>query len=219
MRLKHIIVIILISIVIFFALLISLVVLDEIYISVSSGQIEKLVKGNQYIQSINECWGWYGSGGDFFAPVAIDIKMESDKRLFLSFIRSPWLKPPFYLNLIGDSVFSVRFSVYENGDDGGIAHGIPIELISQETGIQINSVDDVVNNYNKIYIFINSLTKHRKNTDTVVHNWFKETKPIFFNTQYWHIINSTYDENPDHYIFTLINEMSVYEQRYFHERK
>jgi hypothetical protein len=219
-RLKYIVIIIIVTgIVIFLGLPVSLVVIDEIYISISSRQIEKSMKGNSCIQSINECWGWYGSSGDFFAPIALDIKTEDDKRLFLSFIRSPRLKKPFYLNLIGNSVFSVRFSTYENGNDGGSAHGIPIGLISQETGIQINSVDDVVNNYDEIYIFINSLTKYRKNTDTVVHNWFKEVKPIFFNTQYWYIINSSCAENPDHYIFTLINEMNVYEQRYFHERK
>jgi hypothetical protein len=93
--------------------------------------------------------------------------------------------------------------MYENGNDGGAAHGIPIELISRETGIQINSVDDVVNNYDEIYIFINSLSKHRRNTDTVVYNWFKEVKPIFFDTQYGHIINNTYTENPKHWTCSI----------------
>jgi hypothetical protein len=199
MRLKHIIIIIIIGIVVFFVLAMFPVILDELYIVTSSGEIEKLIKRNSNIQSINECWGWYGSGGDFFAPIALDIKMEDDKRLFLSFIRSPRLKTPFYLNLIGSSVFSVRFSTYENGNDGGSSHGIPIKLISQETGIQINSVDDVVNNYDEIYVFINSLAKYRTNNDIVGYNWFKEAKPIFFNTQYWHIINNTYAEDPDHY--------------------
>jgi hypothetical protein len=218
-RLKHIISIIVICIVIFLLSGISIIVLDDVYQFNFSRQIEKMIKRNPCIQSINECHGWHGSGGDFFSPIAMDIRMEGDKRLFLSFIRSPWLKKPFYLNLIGSSVFSVMFSSYENGDDRGASHGIPIELIGQETGIQINSVDDVVNNYDKIHIFIDSLTKRRKNSDAVVHNWFKEVKPIFFNTQYWHIINNTYEENPDHYIFNYINEAKFYEQRYFHERK
>jgi hypothetical protein len=218
MRINYIIIIIIICIVISLGLPMSIIVLDELYTSISSGQIEKLIKINPVVQSVNECRGWYGSAGDFFPPIAVDIKMKNDKRLFLSFIKSPWLKTPFYLNLIGNSVFSTRFSIYENGDDMGISHGIPIKLISQETNIQLNSVDDVINNYDEIYIFINSLSKYRKNADAGVSNWFKETKPIFFNNQYWHIINSTYIENPDHYIFALINEVGVYEQRYFHER-
>lgn len=192
-------------------------------------QIKKLLRENKEIVSITACWGWGGTGGDLEQPLAIDIKMENGKRLFLSYIRSLNLKTPFYLVLIGESSFKVGYVT-----NGFIAvGGIPIDLISQETGIEINSVIDVINNYDKIYSFIDSLTKLKDINEqledeyqysskgsgrgNVGLGWRHEVSTIQYSRIdkefTWFILNVTRNDFPDFYAFYDIDEGDEYEVR------
>jgi hypothetical protein len=190
-------------------------------------QIYKLIIANSDIQSIEECWGWYGTGGDLRKPLALDVKMKDGKRLFLSYIYSPSLNAPFYLDLVGESTFFINYySRKESSYKGsGVVHGIPIELIEQEEGITLNCVDDVVKNYDQIYNFIGTLCK--LTTIGGRFNELKNAKPIEFtdenkrNEGYryrWRIFNVEFSRLPDYHMFHYMNKASDRETRYLHRR-
>jgi hypothetical protein len=184
----------------------------------------KLMMENQCIQSIEERWGWWGSGGDFFSPLAIDIKMKDGKRLFLSFIYFPGLKPPFFLNLIDEKVFFV--TTYDiNTENFGISHGIPIGLIMKEMSIRLDSVDDVIKNYDGILAFVSSFVI-LKDAD----NRFYESRAInpiafdeiekngFVHKNQWRILTVEYNRVPNYHLFDYINNYRPHEERFFHRR-
>jgi len=138
----------------------------------ASYQIEKIINKNDEIQSMTEIWGWRGKGLDFDTPLALDIRFFDGRRLFLAFIesrsfpmpphcnRTP-LRAPFDIWLIGDTTFDgVRYIYMSSEPEINSLAGtssLPIALIARELKIKIDTVEEVIYNYDKIYEFVCSL--------------------------------------------------------------
>jgi hypothetical protein len=110
--------------------------------------IKGLIAKYDYIESIEEIIGWGGNSSDLPTPSAFDIKMENGRRLFLSYVeineKTGKNYYPYYLDLIGNFVIYGR---------------IPIDLIAKETGLDLETVEDIIVHYDTIYSFINTMTK------------------------------------------------------------
>jgi len=209
-----------------------------------SKNIKNLINKYPFIISITEDWDFYRSG-DFNDPVALDIKMEGGKRLFISHIRSSDLKSPFYLVLIEKSTFITHIWQDKFNRFDGISNSIPIDFISRNIQIELNSVEDVIENYDSIFNFTNSLTKLADINELLdiddryrIYNtsygkrgryglsWRNYVKPIkneflykneIYEQEYF-ILNITQDEFPDTYDFYVIENENGRQQRYTHYR-
>jgi hypothetical protein len=167
---------------------------------------------------VEEIWEWDGNSSIFPPiPYALDIRMENDKRIFLSWIKSIHLKAPFYLAMIDNNVFRVRVSKDEDGRSGG-GERIPIKLIAQKANVQLKSVDDVVKNYDVLSEFMDSFTTwgsytcYKEQTASNI-SWVQYIKPILFKGQYWRIINTT--QGPDKDVLNKMNNSKI-GKRYIH---
>jgi hypothetical protein len=186
-----------------------------------SREIDELIENNKFILSVEEIWEWDGNS-KLFPPIpyALDIRMENDKRIFLSWVKSMHLKAPFYLAMIESNVFNVHVSRDEDGRFGG-GERIPIELIAQEAKIQLKSVDDVIKNYDVLLIFMDSFTTwdsyicYKEQTASNI-SWIQYVKPILFKGKYWRIINTTQD--PDEDVLRKMNDSRI-GKRHIHVRK
>lgn len=142
----------------------------------ASYQIEKIINKNGEIQSMTEIWGWRGKGLDFYTPLALDIKFLDGRRLFLAFIKSRSfpepphcnrtpLRAPFDIWLIGDTTFDgAEFAYYPSDSDieresssPAPISSLPIDLIASELKTKLDTVEEVISNYDKIYEFVCSL--------------------------------------------------------------
>ncbi|GHT80672.1 hypothetical protein FACS1894130_12180 [Spirochaetia bacterium] len=150
----------------------------------ASGQIKKLMDNNIEIQSVDEIWGWDTTGSDFSQSLALDIKLKDNKRLFLGYIRSTnlfpdfgnitLLKAPFSVYLVGDNVFTCFELTYSSDGEhinNTVGHGLPTALLAQQLKIKLETVEDVVKNYDKIYAFVSSFPKYRK-------GWIEDEQPM-----------------------------------------
>ena len=207
--------------------------------------IKRVIQKYPFITSITEIWGFDGSGGDFNDPVALDIKMDNGKRLFLSYISSSDLKSPFQLHLIEKSTFIIYTGHDKFGYYTSFSNSIPIDFISRNIQIELNSVEDVIDNYDLILNFTNSLTKLADINELldiddryrivdlgfgsegrVGLSWRKHIKPIkneylYKNEIYeqkFYILNITQDEFPDAYTFYQIENKTEGGERYIHYR-
>ena len=198
--------------------------------------IKKLIDKYPNIISIEERWG-YGNNDynwreiGFYSSVSLDIKMENEKRLFVSLVRSSSLKAPFYIDLIGKSTFEIA---QYSGNQYNRWKGIPIDFIAKNIDIQLNSVDDVIKNYDLIFSFIDSLTKIEDMDDIELKNqiisgleyayyiarygWVKYIQPIITDEGEWYILNITQDEVPNAHKFMNIVNMKETERGYIHYR-
>jgi hypothetical protein len=201
--------------------------------------IERLIDKYPQIISITECWGFgdddYNSSDMFFYSwVSLDIKMEDEKRIFLSYIRSSNLKVPFHINLVSDSTFEIN-----HFSKGKINHwvGFPIDFIAKNINMQIKSVDDVIEYYDIIYSFTNSLTKlsdienllDNEQKDIIIKGleysyslgigwWRSFVQPIIIDDDKWYILNISEDEIPNNYKLNEINNMHERERRNIYYR-
>jgi len=197
------------------------------------------------IISITRIWG-YGdddyicSDIEFYRWLALDIKMENEKRLFLAWIRSSDLKAPFYIELIGKSAFIIRHNTskssfainYWTRHNIYIFKSIPIDFVSKNIGIPLNSVDDVIKNYDLIYNFLNSFTKlediediDKRNDiagywpDTELANkWLEYAREIKVDNADCSILNVTQDVVPKYYKFERIDIGRELERRHTYYR-
>jgi hypothetical protein len=107
-----------------------------------------LIAKYDYIEFIEEIIGWGGNSSDLPTPSAFNIKMTNDRRLFLSYIginkKTRKNYYPHYLELIGN------YAIYKS---------ISIDLIANETGLNLETVEDVIIHYEIIYSFIDTMTK------------------------------------------------------------
>jgi hypothetical protein len=177
-------------------------VAGSVYELNATKEIDKLMERNICIESIKEYWGWYGDSSLVPPiPLALDIKMKNDKRLFLSCIESSFLNGPFNLVMIGENVFNVNVSKNEDGNPSE-GQRFSIKFIEYKTGIRLKSVGDVVRNYDMIYEFVNSLEtwkdyeEYNKQLDHNI-SWVQYVRPFLFKGQYWRIINTTNDPTDD----------------------
>jgi hypothetical protein len=177
--------------------------------------IDVLLNKYPFIQSIEERRGWNGSGGKFIDPLALDIKMEDNKRIFVSYIDSGQLKSPFVLNLINTSTFMFRYEC-EFTDTHWARTGIPSDYIAKALSIELDSVDDVIKNYESITKFVDSLTKlndiipddqtvfiYDKDGVLSIRGWLKKTKPLVLRKDNYFeklfILNIEGDKFPNFY--------------------
>jgi hypothetical protein len=191
------------------------------------------MKANANILSVIEIWGWDGKGGDFNMPLALDIRITGNKRLFLSLIRSKNLdskinntplKSPFTINLVGENAFSCYSEFYSAAGERKVvgrnekSYGIPVDLISQELGIRLNTVREVVSNYDKINAFVSEFIKPESES--------KYSKSIIFtNTKerekgierLWLIDRFTRFDAPD-FFRSFYEGSSPFEDRIIHTR-
>ncbi|GHT80685.1 hypothetical protein FACS1894130_12210 [Spirochaetia bacterium] len=188
------------------------------------------MKENKNIQSVTE-WRDWGTGGDFKEPFTLDIKMNDGKRIFIDNIQSVFLSPPFSILLIGESAFKIRGEPIADGT-GSITGGrsLPFSLINQICKVKINSVDDIVKNYDEIYEFVNSCTKLSDIKDSIEitqekDNFrsielIKKTKTIVdeSNKYNWFILTISLNEFPNYYLFKDINEGYENSRSKVHER-
>jgi hypothetical protein len=204
----------------------------------TKNSIEKLIDRHPNIISVVEHWGfedddyyWYEI--QFYRRFSLDIKMENGKRLFLSYIHPSNPKAPFNLYLIGKSTFEI---LHFSGKETNHWVGIPIDFIAINIGVQINSVSDVIENYDLIFNFTDSLTKLADIDDIDVKNeiisgleysyslggyrLIKHIQPIITGEDKWYILNVTYDEVPNAKKFEELAEIAMDRiRRYFHYRE
>ena len=198
--------------------------------------IKKILKGYPSVISITKIYGFGYKSEIFKDPFALDIKMENGKRLFIAFIRSSGLKPPFVIYLAGKSKFDVQ--VWGGTDKGWwVRSGIPVDFLSRNIKTELKSVEDLIKNYDLIINFTNSLTKLadinelldiKDRYEIITNNgethgkvgagWrnYKYINPIKDDDNEWFILNITQDEFPE--AFTFLDEKK-WEQRYIHYRK
>jgi hypothetical protein len=204
--------------------------------------IKKLIDKYLNIISVTECWGYgdddYNSSDIlFYSWVSLDIKMENEKRLFISYIKSSDLKAPFSLALVGKSAFAISHD-YRNDIAHDFRESLPIDFIANNIGVQLNSVDDIIENYDLIYDFTNSLTKLENikklltiDQENEIKNylerglgfywWRKFVQPITVGNDKRYILNITQDDDPKDYRFYNFNGIENYhdrERRYVHSR-
>jgi hypothetical protein len=205
--------------------------------------IKRLIDKYPYIISVTECWGYgyddYNSSDIlFYSWVSLDIKMENEKRLFISYIKSSDLKAPFFLNLLGESAFAISYD-YRNSIAHEYRDGLKIDFIADNIGVQLNSVDDVIENYDLIYEFTNTfkklgeiekiLTIDQKNEiDSLLERglgfywWRKYVQPITAGDDRWYILNFTQKDDPENYRFYNFKKIEKYtidrERRYVYSR-
>jgi hypothetical protein len=183
--------------------------------------VGELMDEYPFIKSIDERRRWNGSGGDWIDPLALDIKMENDKRIFVSYIKSSQLKAPFILDLINTSTFMVRYECSFT-DTYWARTGIPSDYLARAMGINLDSIDDVIENYEGITDFVNSLTKlgdivtdgrtgffyNKNNILSIKGDWLKKTKPLIFReNDYFEklfILNIEGDKFPNFYTYQAI---------------
>jgi hypothetical protein len=204
----------------------------------TKNSIEKLIDRHPNIISVVEHWGfgdddyyWYEI--PFYRWVSLDIKMENGKRLFLSYIRQSNLKAPFHLILIEKSTFEI---LHFSREETNHWVGIPIDFIAKNVGIQLNSVDDVIENYDLIFTFTDSLAKLADIDNINVKNeiisgleysyslggyrLINHIQPIITDEDKWYILNVTYDEVPNAKKFEELAEIAMDRiRRYFHYRE
>jgi hypothetical protein len=223
MRFKHLF-LILTPFLIFLSFCILFVILLSIstvfYKIVVSRGIDRLIENNKCIVSVEEIWEW-DENSKLFPPIpyALDIKMENDKRIFLSWINSMHLKAPFYIAMIDNNVYRAHASRDVSGKFGG-GNRIPIKLIGEGIKIQLKSVDDVIKNYDVLSTFMNSFItwdsyiNHKEQSASNV-SWIQYGKPVLFKGQYWRIINTTQD--PDEDMLRKMDDSRI-GQRHIHVR-
>jgi hypothetical protein len=189
-----------------------------------------------FIQSIEERRKWNGSGEDWNDPLALDIKMDNNKRIFVSYIKSSQLKTPFIVDLINTSTFKLRYEC-QFTDTYWARTGIPSDYIAKALAIKLDSIDDVIENYDTINNFIESLTKlsdiipddeivfYHNEDDTISINseWIEKTKPLVFRKDDYFeklfILNIEWDKFPDFYTNKTILTKDRREHNYFHQQK
>jgi hypothetical protein len=203
--------------------------------------IKRLMDKYPQIISITECWGFddddYNSSDLlFYSSVSLDIRMENNQRVFISNIRSSSLKTPFVIYLLEESTFEIlNFS----GDTINHNHyiGLPIDFISKKINIQLKSVVDVIDNYDLIFNFTNSLTKlvdieylldidqkHEiirgleYSLSLDIHWWREYVKPIIVDKDKWYILNITHNKIPNDYKYKAIENFNERELRYIYYR-
>jgi hypothetical protein len=186
--------------------------------------IKSLMDKYPNIISVTRVWG-YGdddytcSDREFYRWLALDIKMENEKRLFLAWIRSSDLNAPFYIELIGKSTFIIQHNTrkssfainYWTRNNIYIFQSIPIDFVAKNINIPLNSVEDVIENYDIIYNFLNSFTKiediedidkrheiakYWSNTD-LAYKWVTDVQPIKVDNIDYRILNVTQDAVPN----------------------
>jgi hypothetical protein len=234
----------------FFILLSFLIMLILLSSCISIAGLETSFKSlmDKYpnIISITRVWG-YGDGDyhwtdiEFYRWLALDIKMENEKRLFLAWIRSSDLRTPFYIELIGKSTFIIdhnerrsAFSITYGAsyDDYGFLESIPIDFVAKNINIKLKSVDDVIKNYDLIYNFLNSFTKLEDIEDIDKRNeiagywsntklgykWLRYTPTIKVDNVNCRILNVTQDAVPKYYKFERIDIGREWERRHTYYR-
>jgi hypothetical protein len=204
--------------------------------------IKRLMDKYPFIISITEAWGFEDddyiyTDRAFYRWLALDIKMENEKRLFLACICSSDLKAPFYLELIGKSSFAIaNFTTTKSSFALNYWReynlSLPIDFIAKNIDIPLNSVDDVIENYDLIYNFTNSFTK-LENIEIDTRNeiiskyseypklggvWIKFVKPVKIGNDDCYILNVTRDAAPKYYNFLRIDNKKGWEQRYTYYR-
>jgi hypothetical protein len=191
------------------------------------------------IISITECWGFgdddYNSSDlQFYRSVSLDIKMENNKRLFISNIRSSDFKAPFIIRLIGESTFEIHNLTEKTAN---YYVGFPVDFISKNINIQLKSVFDVINNYDLIFNFTNSLTKLAdieylldiNQKDEMIRGleysysismrwWGEYVKPIIIDEDKWYILNITHNEIPNDYKYKKNEKSDERELRCIYHR-
>jgi hypothetical protein len=199
--------------------------------------VDKLMTKYPFIQSIEERRRWNGSGGDWIDPLALDIKMSNGRRIFVSYISSDQLRSPFIIDLVDTSTFIVRYEC-EATDTYWARTGIPSEYIAKALLINVDSIDDVIVNYDKIKNFVDSLTKLRdivpngqitfyynKNDllDFYGSGWLKRTKPLVLKKdndfEKLFILNIEGNKFPNFYTNQEIIIKDWREYNYLHQRK
>jgi hypothetical protein len=206
--------------------------------------IRKLIDKYPNIISVTECWGYgdddYNSSDIlFYSWVSLDIKMENEKRLFISNIKSSDLKAPFFIDIVGKSAFAISHAYSNDIAQRDYRESFPIDFIANNIGVQLNSVDDVIENYNLIYDFTNSLTKLEDikklltiEQENEIKNrlerglgffwWGRFVQPITAGDDKWYILNITQDDDPKDYRFYNFEYIENYtidrELRYVHYR-
>jgi hypothetical protein len=219
-------------------LLISMILISCIMVT-PRNSIKRLIDKYPQIISVTECWGFgdddYNSSDILFNSwVSLDIKMKNEKRIFISYIRSSNLKSPFHINLLGESTFEIQ---HLSGSKTNHWVGFPIDFISKNINVQLKSVDDVIDNYDLIHNFTNSLTKLAdieilldidqkekiikglEYSYSLGSSWWRNyIQPIIMDEDKWYILNITHDEVPNDYKFKEIETATERERRYIHNR-
>jgi hypothetical protein len=169
-------------------------------------------------------WEWFEA--PFYSKVSLDIKMEGGKRLFIAFIHSSDLQAPFLLYLIGRSTFEVVQTSFGRRGGNTYWYGLPIHFVEKNIDIQLNSVEDVIENYDLILNFTDSLTflvdiddiDIRNQMIREMHQYLKYIRPIIVDGEKWYILNITQDVLPNHVRFYRIENMNERERSYIHYR-
>jgi hypothetical protein len=199
----------------------------------ASSQIRILMDNNTEIQSVTEIWGWNGEDIDFNGPLVLDIRLSEERRLFLGYIQSKHILPaqiinktplnaPFDIYLIGDTAFCFFEHVYLSNGKEFVNNGsnLPVALLAQEIGIQLDTVDDVIKNYDKIYKFVSLFPKWR-HSDRKKETPFKNiefaqyAREGYALWQLWRIVRS---DEPDYYGFKHMDEVTEYEKRRIYQQ-
>jgi hypothetical protein len=117
----------------------------------------KIIKDNPEVQRVGIINGWRGSDYD---TLAFDIIFHDGKRLMLSFVKSR--NEIFILNRIGEYSFDVYFVEKTHGAYFGYTDNLSTVILTQEIGIPLKNINNIIKNYNEIYTYVNSLEERHK---------------------------------------------------------
>jgi hypothetical protein len=106
---------------------------------------------------------------------------------------------------------------------------IPIDFVAKNIDIPLNSVEDVIENYDLIYNFLNSFTKIEDIADAdtrakylsytnLGYIWLKYVQPIKVDNADCYILNVTQDAVPKYHKFWEIDIGHTYERRHTYYR-
>jgi len=160
-------------------------------ITTTESMRKKIIRKNPGVTDVGIIFDWTQSDNKF---IALELKLEGERKLFLTSVN--WRKmpdrEPFYLSGIGNYSFSkIYHFVYKDKKETykvsfleGAYYGLP--SLSKKIGVQLNTIRDLITNYDKIYFFVESLPLINNEDDITLQKKLEEgelTKNDYYETE------------------------------------